>query len=318
MKYVWNIILILFVSNSNIIAQSSHVESNISYTIMMLPNWKIGQTYHVKVQRKTEQIIKNNHNIEGVLDAKVKIQVREIQAQHYVIDWIYEDITFYSPLPEQEILFSPKFGINKGLHIRFHLDTKGHFKKIENWQAIQEVVYNKIDNFKPQNLSETKLKELRKQYKAVYATQKQIETIFSKDIILYYGVYGQVYKLGTEKKTEVSLPNSLGGKDFPATLSVKLKDLDLSKQLGTVEVTQTTQPKINQEILYQYFKKVAENQGRLLPEKSKVPLIDLKDESLFYINTLSYDIYQAERVRTLQSCNFQKIETTKIEGLSNE
>lgn len=312
MKYIFNIIILFFLLNSGLIAQSSNTQNKFLYTLAMLPNWQSGQDEFIQIQRTTEQIIKENRIIEGTLKAQIEIKVISIQAEYYVLEWTYRNVEFHSPLPEQETLFSPKFGITEGLNIRFHLDKRGYFRKIENWQDIQKLAYQKIESFNPKGLSESKIQNLRNQYKAIYATQNQIETVFSKDILLYYGVYGQVYKLGKEKKKEVKLSNPLGGKDFPATISIELKNLNLTEQEGKVEVLQITKPETNREILYQYFQNVAKNQGKTPPEKDKIPLIELQDKSVFDINTTSHTVHKVERTRTLKSSNFQKIETTKI------
>lgn len=197
--------------------------------------WKNGETKIYQLRHSKEKIESgiSKSFTESVYEAHLKV-VDSTEAG-FTMEWVYKN--FSSPLAGQLALNSLN-AIMEGLKIKYKTDDVGMFTELLNWQEVRDFSISNYEKAIAGKSGDQEYVAALNQVKAIFSSKENIENLLIKEVQMFHAPYGVEYSYaGTVVDTE--LPNATGGAPFPATITLKLNEVNSPSDLCRVSVTQS-------------------------------------------------------------------------------
>jgi hypothetical protein len=163
------------------------------------------------------------------------IKIIDSAAEGFTVEWVYKNFKS-SDLSEQSS--SGINGIMEGLKILYKTDDVGSFLELINWKEVSAFAFNAIDQMVKTNPENKNTTAALNQVKAMFQSKENIEAVLIKEVQLYHSPYGVEYSLNG-MPVETQLPNVTGGAPFPATITIKLNEVNTQNDYCKVSLNQT-------------------------------------------------------------------------------
>jgi hypothetical protein len=195
--------------------------------------WKNKETkvYLIKhsKERSTEKGSSN-----GAATYEAHIKVTDSTASGFIIEWVYKNFQT-SGLTDNTV--NSLNAIMEGMKIKYKTDDVGSFTELINWQEVRDFAFSNYEKIYAGASKNREFAAALGQVKAIFQSKENIEALLIREVQLLHSPYGVEY----DKKgqvTETELPNVTGGQPFPATITLKLEELNTLKNYCTISMNQ--------------------------------------------------------------------------------
>ncbi len=278
MKSVLSFFSILLFLNSVSFSQNRITDT--SATCIAFWNNKDTRVYQIKHSKeKLESGIQKSF-AEGFYEAHLR--VIDSSETGFTIEWIYKN--FRTSLGSEHTLNSLNT-IMEGLKIVYKTDDVGMFTELVNWEEVRDFA---IANYEKAVAAKAQNKEFvaaLNQIKSIFQTKENIETLLIKEVQLFHAPYGiEYFTSGTVIETQ--LANVTGGLPFPATITLKLDELNVPVDKCMVSLIQRIDKGKAGPIIAAMLKKLSSNPIESEAEINK----QIKDMEISDLNQFTYHL----------------------------
>jgi hypothetical protein len=191
----------------------------------------------------------------GETTYQVHVKVLDSTATGFKMQWVYKNFKA-AGLADNAI--NGLNAIMEGLKITYATDEVGGFLELLNWQEVRNYAMKNYEKVNARTKHNAEFSAVLNQTKAIFNSKKNTEALLIREIQVFHTPYGVEYDTnGSISETEV--PNATGGEPFPASLTLKLDELNTEKDYCTVSVNQTIDKNKAGPIIAEVIKKLAGN-----------------------------------------------------------
>ncbi|HMK05364.1 MAG TPA: hypothetical protein VK489_14275 [Ferruginibacter sp.] len=270
--------------------------------------WKNGEQRILEISHGKEKYDSSILKSKTRISYEAHLKILDSTANGFTIEWIYKN--FRSPgLNEQSRNITNS--IMEGLKLLYKTNDVGSFSELLNWKEVRDFAFGTIEgsiNNEPGN--KTAIDALN-QVKAMFQTKENIEAVLIREIQLYHTPYGSEYsRRGESVSTE--LPNVTGGAPFPATITVKLNEINVLKDYCIVSLNQVIDKEKAGSMIVDLLNKLA---GASLNEevtKKDIESLEISDTNEFVYSISDGWLSRAFYNRTANIAGFKLVETYEI------
>lgn len=227
---VYLTILIIFSTAGVIKAQNRTTDSSATcITFWKNKEVKIYTIKHSK-ERNTASV-----NSKGEATYEAHIKVADSTANGFTVEWVYKN---FKTAGATDNTVNSLNAIMEGMKVKYKTDDVGMFTELINWQEVRNFAMTNYEKIYATATQNSEFAAALNQVKAIFQSKENIEALLIREVQLFHSPYGVEYdKKGTATTTE--LPNVTGGQPFPATVTLKLEELNTAKNYCTVSINQT-------------------------------------------------------------------------------
>ncbi|MCX6154486.1 MAG: hypothetical protein NT007_10020 [Candidatus Kapabacteria bacterium] len=245
-----------------------------SSTFSISGNWQKSELVKLKIKHSQENTIQGQ-NMKMISTKNVEIKILDKDTSGYRIEWWYKTAKLEGiENPAQKAMTD--FAV--GVKVIFLTDTNGKFKYLDNIYAIQRHLKKGLEKFE-KKAGDEKMEYIAKQLKLLIETRDAINEAFSKEIILYYNYYGEIFKKDSTIILETKLPNPLGGESFPGTLFVKVDSVNFENNYCKIGSRLELDKEKTNAIFLNMYRQVYKQAGKPEPSAKDIPKVNVKDVS---------------------------------------
>jgi hypothetical protein len=240
---------------------------------------KATKVYQIK-HSKEKSSAKGITTSEAVYEAHLK--VTDSTAAGFTVEWVYKN---FKSAGTADNTINSLNAILEGLKIIYKTDDVGIFTELVNWKEVKEFA---IGNYEKAVVNKNTDKEFifaLSQIKAIFQSKENIEAVLIREVQLFHSPYGVEYTQ-SPVVTEIELPNVTGGAPFPATIIIKLDELNLPKDYCKVSLNQTIDKGKAGPIIATMLKKLS---GSKIADEAEINS-QIKNMEISDLNSFTYSI----------------------------
>lgn len=278
MKSVLSFFSILLFLNSVSFSQNRITDTSAT----CIAFWKNKETKVYQIRHSKEKLESGNQKsvAEGFYEAH--LSVIDSSEAGFTMEWVYKN---FKTSMENESALSSLNAIMEGLKIVYKTDDVGMFTELINWEEVRDFSFSQYENLISAKSQNKEYVAALNQIKSIFQTKENIESLLIKEVQLFHTPFGvEYYTTGTIVETE--LPNVTGGAPFPATITLKLDELNLQSNRCTVSLNQTIDKGKAGPIIVAMLKKLSSSPIESEAEINK----QIQDMEISDINQYTYAI----------------------------
>jgi hypothetical protein len=271
------IFLILIIISVSSTAQNRTTDT--SATCIAFWKNKATKVYQIK-HSKERASAKGTTTSEAKYEAHLK--VTDSSAAGFTVEWVYKN---FKSAGTADNTINSLNAILDGLKIIYKTDDVGMFTELVNWKEVKDFA---IVNYEKAIANKNADKEFvfaLSQVKAIFQSKENIEAVLIREVQLFHSPYGVEYTLNPIV-TETELPNVTGGAPFPATIILKLEELNLPKDYCKVSLNQTVDKGKAGPIMAVMLKKLS---GSKIVDEAEINS-QIKDMEISDLNSFTFSI----------------------------
>lgn len=243
--------------------------------------WKNKETKIYQIKHSKERLTaKGNTASDATYEAHIK--VADSAAEGFTIEWVYKN---FKPGGTADNTINSLNSILEGLKIIYKTDDVGTFTELLNWKEVKDFA---IGNFEKATANKNTDKEFiaaLNQVKAIFQSKENIEAVLIREVQLFHSPYGVEYTK-SPIVTETELPNVTGGAPFPASIILKLDELNTKMNYCRVSLNQKIDKEKAGPIIAAMLKKLS---GSKAVDEAEINS-QIKDMEISDFNSFTYSI----------------------------
>lgn len=244
--------------------------------------WNNKETRVYQIRHTKEKLESGNRRSfsEGFYEAHIR--VIDSSEAGFTMEWVYKN--FKTQLADQHALNSLNT-IMEGLKIVYKTDDVGMFTELMNWEEVRDWAFSNYKKALEAKSGNKDFVAALNKLKTIFQSKENIQNILIQEVQLFHAPYGvEYFTSGTIVETE--LPNVTGGAPFPATIIIKLEDLNIPAERVMVSMSQSIDKGKAGPILAAILKKLSSK-----PIENEIVLNDqIKDIEISDINQFTYHL----------------------------
>lgn len=256
-------------------AQNSTTDTSV--TCIAFWKNKEAKVYHIKHSKEKTSA---KRTTSGVANYEAHIKVTDSSAAGFTVEWMYKNFKT-AGLTDNTV--NSLNTMMEGIIIRYKTDEAGNFTGLINWQQVRDHAMAAYEKAAAKASQNSGFMAALNQVKGIFQSKENIEALLIREVQLFHAPYGVEYSK-TATVTETELPNVTGGQPFPATVVLKLDELDTGRDFCTVSINQTVDKGKAGPIMAAMLKKLAGSE-QVDEEEIKSQIKDLEISDL---NSYSY------------------------------
>lgn len=227
---------LLFFCFSILISSISFSQNRFTDTsVTCIAFWKNkeARVYQIKHSKEKFEISTLKTSAEGTFEAHLK--VIDSTESGFTVEWVYKNFKA-SGAPEN--FLNSLSTIMEGIKIVYKTDDVGMFTELINWEEVRDFAISSYEKVIANKSQTSDFIAALNQVKAIFQSKANTEALLIKEILLFHAPFGVEYnKRGTVIETE--LPNVTGGNPIPASITLKLDEINVQKDLTRISLNQT-------------------------------------------------------------------------------
>jgi hypothetical protein len=226
-------ILLFFCLLSTLISFSQNRFTDTSATCIAFWKNKASRVYQVKHSKEKFELSTLKTSTEATFEAHLKII--DSTASGFTIEWVYKNFKT-AGAPEQ--LLNSICAIMENIKIVYKTDEVGTFTELINWEEVRDFSISSYEKALANKPKTSDFIAALNQIKAIFQSKENTEALLIKEIQFFHSPFGMEYnKRGTI--VEMELPNVTGGAPIPASLIMKLDEINVHDDLCKISLNQT-------------------------------------------------------------------------------
>ena len=220
--------------------------------------------------------------VTGAATYEAYVKIIDSSATGFTIEWVYKN---FKKEGFADNAINSLNAIMEGLTVKYETDDVGTFTGLLNWQEVKNFALANYEKVYANAIQNSEFAAALNQVKAIFQSKENIEALLIREVQLFHSPYGVEYgKKGTVTATE--LPNVTGGQPFPATVTLKLQELNTIKDFCTVSINQTVNKGKAGPIMAAMLKKMAGSRPVTEEEiKKEIAGLEISD-----LNSFTYSL----------------------------
>jgi hypothetical protein len=218
--------------------------------------WKNKEAKVYQIRHSKEKFNTTKGNIKSEATYEAHIKVTDSTAEGFRIEWVYKNFKV-AGISDNSI--NSLNAILEGMKIVYKTDDVGIFTELVNWEAVRDYALSNYEKIVAKAAENSEFAAALKQVKAIFQSKENIEALLIREVQLFHSPYGVEYTL-TGVVTETELPNVTGGAPFPASVTIKLEELNTKMDYCKVSLNQIVDKGKAGPIMAALLKKLAGSQ----------------------------------------------------------
>jgi hypothetical protein len=196
--------------------------------------WKNQEARIYQVKRTKQKYDEGVLRSSGESYYEAHIKVLDSTETGFKIEWTYKN--FRSSI-KNEFAIASLNAIMESLKVVYRTDDLGMFTELLNWEEVRDKALSNYQAALTAKAREEEFIVALNQLKAIFQSKENIEAIMIKDVQMLHSPFGVEFtKSGMS--LEAQLPNVTGGEPFPATIVLKLDEINERANKAVVSVNQ--------------------------------------------------------------------------------
>lgn len=203
------------------------------YSATCISFWKNKDTKIYTITHSKERTTTKGSN-SGAATYEAHVKVTDSTADGFTLEWVYKNFKT-TGLTDNTV--NSLNAIMEGLKVKYKTDDVGSFTTLINWQEVRDFAFSNYEKIYAGATKNSEFAAALNQVKAIFQSKENIEALLIREVQLLHSPYGVEYNKNGQI-TDTELPNVTGGQPFPATIALKLDELNTAKNYCTVSMNQ--------------------------------------------------------------------------------
>lgn len=278
-------------------------------TAEVVSYWKAGETKQYELTTLREKYVNDALVYKTTSTSAIDMKIVEANPGVYVIEWLYKDVT----VNESEEEIPKRFAeLGKGSILKYQTSETGMYEKLLNPAAVQDHFAKGMDLMKEKYGIDTVGKQIYQVLKQVFSDEKNTESVFTKEILLYHLPFGAEYTLNQISEEEIKIANPYDGRPFSTLLQFKMVALDTVKMTCRITGTMTVTKEDTKQMIKEFVKDYNNKKPEQTIDASQVPITEIFDTYSHDIDLNTGWLSNANYQRTVVNDIIKQIDTTTI------
>jgi len=247
----------------------------------------------------------------GTSKIPITLKILKADANGFVVDWISGETRFEDPAQASNPIFQFASKTLKDLHMEAILNSRGAFQRLRNQADVEAKMQLAVDG--AESIPEPRRPQTIDAMGRMI-TPKALIAAVSKEVQLYFGLYGVEIEKGKPFEGSLEVPNPLGEGNLPSQIRIDLKEIDPS----TEEVQLPLEQRYDPNALLSSLPAALGTAGPRLASAERLRSGSLFDTGQFTFDTRSGCMRRIQHERTATIRQVRRIDRTEITLLRSE
>jgi hypothetical protein len=280
MKRVAKFLSLLLLICSYFISAAQNRTTDTSATCIAFWKNKVSKIYEITHSKEKSNSSIGNTTAEANYEAHIK--VIDSTGEGFTIEWVYKN---FKPVGATDNTINSLNSIMEGLKILYKTDDVGTFTELINWKEVRDFALSNYEKVFAKATQNSEFAAALNQVKAIFQSKENIEALLIREVQLFHSPYGVEYSIAGIV-TETELPNVTGGAPFPASVTIKLDELNKKMDYCKVSLNQIVDKGKSGPIMATMLKKLA---GDKKVDEAEIKN-QIKDLEISDLNSFTYSI----------------------------
>ena len=290
------------------------IQVAVAQPVTIAPKFRVGQVLQLELKKTRED--NRAGRLTGTSRTPITLRVLKADANGFVVDWIPGETKFEDPAQASNPILQFASKILKDVHMEAMLNSSGAFQRLRNQTAVEAKMQVAVDNLMGK-LAESIPEPRRQQTSEAMGrlvTPKVLIAAATKEVQLYFALYGIEIEKGKPFDGKVDVPNPLGEGSLPSQIRIELKETDP----GLEEVQLSLEQRYDSDALLSLLPAALGAIGSRLASAERLRSGSLLDTGQFTFNTKSGCMQRIFHERTATMGQVRRLDRTEISLLKSE
>ncbi len=290
------------------------IQVAVAQPVTIAPKFRVGQVLQLELKNTREDNRAGRPT--GTSKTPITIRVLKADANGFVVDWIQAETKFEDPAQASNPVFQFASKALKDLHMEAILNSGGAFQRLRNQAFVEAKMQVALDGLMGK-FAESIPEPRRQQTSEAMGrlvTPKLLIAAVSKEVQLYFALYGIEIEKGKPFDGKVDVPNPLGEGSLPSQIRIELKETDP----GLEEVQLSLEQRYDSDALLSLLPAALGAIGSRLASAERLRSGSLLDTGQFTFNTKSGCMQRIFHERTATMGQVRRLDRTEICLLKSE
>ena len=247
---LFRIFFIIFIFNFTPIISQININDS---TVQVIGYWNLGDKQTYLVSQEKYKIKGSDTTSRELTTYYVDIVISDSTKESYIVDWFYHDFKVQST---NEVIKKLSTLLEE-FTIKIKTDEFGVLFEVLNWEEVQKYIYKLTAKLKEEFKDVPNMNNIISQIENIYSTKESITNGTINEIHQFYSFHGGKYKLHEEIKSEMKIPNLLGGEPFDTEVFVSLDEINEEDNNSIIRMQQIVNSDQLTEATFKYLKNLA-------------------------------------------------------------
>lgn len=290
------------------------IQVAVAQPITIGPKFRAGQVLRLELKKTREDNRAGRPT--GTSTTPITLRVLKADVNGFVVDWIPAETRFEDPAQASHPIFQFASKILKDLHLEAVLNSSGAFQRLRNQTAVETKMQLAVDSMMAK-LAESIPEPRRQQTLEAMSrmvTPKVLIAAATREVQLYFALYGIEIEKGKPFDGNVDVPNPLGEGSLSSQIRINVKEIDPSAE----EVQLTLEQRYDPDALLSLLPAALGTVGPRLASAARSRSGNVLDRGEFTFNTRSGCMQRIQHERTATMGQVRRLDRTEISLLKSE
>ena len=290
------------------------IQVTVAQPITIAPKFRAGQVLLLELKKTREDNRAGRPT--GTATTPITLRVLKADAKGFVVDWTSAETKFEDPAQASNPIFQFASKTLKDLHLEAILNSSGAFQRLRNRAEVETKMQLAVDSLMGKFAESIPEPRRQQTIEAMgrLATPKTLIAAVSKEVQLYFGLYGVEIEKGKPFDGTLDVPNPLGEGSLPSQIRVDLKEIDVS----TGEVQLTLEQRYDPDALLSLLPAALGTAGPRLASAERFRSGSVLDTGHFTFNLKSGCMHRIQHERIATMGQVRRLDRTEISLLKSE
>lgn len=290
------------------------IQVTVAQPITIAPKFRAGQVLLLELKKTREDNRVGRPT--GTATTPITLRVLKADANGFVVDWIPAETKFEDPAQASNPIFQFASKILKDLHMEAILNSSGAFQRLRNQADVEAKMQLAVDGLMGKFAESIPEPRRQQTIEGVgrLVTPKALIAAVTKEVQLYFGLYGVEIEKGKPFEGHLDVPNPLGEGSLPSQIRIDVKEIDPRAE----EVQLTLEQRYDPNALLSLLPAALGTAGPRLASAERFRSGSLFDTGQFTFNTRSGCMRRIQHERTATMGQVRRLDRTEISLLKSE
>lgn len=281
--------------------------------VAITPKFTAGQVLLLEL-KKTREDNRAGRPV-GVSTTPVTLRVLKAGANGFVVDWVPSDTQFDDPAQASNPVIQMASKVLKGFHMEAILNSSGAFQRLQNQSSVEAKMQLVVDRLMKQLVASIPEESRSRTLEAMgrLVTPRTLIAAATKEIQLYFALYGMEIEEGKPVEETLDVPNPIGDGTLPTQIRVQLNEIDSS----TGEVQFALEQRYDEKVLLSLLPQALGIADSRLSRSGRSNLGSMVDTGHFTYHSISGCMRRIRHERSIALDRVRRLDRTEISLLKS-
>ena len=290
------------------------IQVAVAQPVTIAPKFRAGQVLLLELKNTREDNRAGRPT--GTSKTPITLKILKADANGFVVDWIPGETRFEDPAQASNPIFQFASKALKDLHMEAILNSSGAFQRLRNQADVEAKMQLAVDGLMGKFAESIPEPRRQQTIDAMgrMITPRALIAAVSKEVQLYFGLYGVEIEKGKPFEGSLEVPNPLGEGNLRSQIRIDLKEIDPS----TEEVQLSLEQRYDPNALLSSLPAALGTAGPRLASAERLRSGSLFDTGQFTFDTRSGCMRRIQHERTATMGQVRRLDRTEITLLRSE